>query len=83
MQDESAALREALEAVPTSIRRLAEEAGVDEKLLRMIRDGDRRLTPSVRNTLLGALRRWEERVGGAIEALEAVIPQGEGGDDGQ
>lgn len=38
------AVREALRSFPGSIRALAREAGVSEKLLRSIRDGDRTAT---------------------------------------
>lgn len=79
MSDSRAALRQALDAIPASTRALAEEAGVDEKLLRMIRDGERRLTPETRDALAGALRRWRGRLDRAIEALEAVDLE-QGGD---
>lgn len=79
MSDSRAALRQALDAIPASTRALAEEAGVDEKLLRMIRDGERRLTPETRDALVGALRRWGGRLDEAGEALEAVDLE-QGGD---
>lgn len=79
MSDSRAALRQALAAIPTSTRALAEEAGVDEKLIRMIRNGERRLTPKTRDALAGALRRWQGRLDGAVEALEAVDLE-QGGD---
>lgn len=80
MKETEAVLRKALDATPGSIRALAEEAGVSERLLRMIRDGDRRLTSDVRAKLVVALRTWEEDCGAAADALEAVdlTP---GGDD--
>lgn len=70
MTNGRAVLRKVLEANPASIRTLASEAGVSEKLLRLIRDGNRRLTPETRDALAGALRRWEARCREAAEQLE-------------
>lgn len=80
MGEPKAVLRKVLDAIPTSLRALAHEAGVSEKLLRMIRDGDRRLTPEVRAQLVEALRAWEQDCGDAADALEAADLQrgGEG-----
>lgn len=77
MEETKAILRKVLDAIPTSTRALAQEAGVSEKLLRMIRDGDRRLTSDVRAKLVEALRTWETDCGNAADALEAVNPQRE------
>lgn len=70
--DVQAALRQALDANPASMRALAREAGVSPKLLRMLRDGDRRLTPDVRAKLVEALRTWETDCGDAADALKAA-----------
>lgn len=70
MSDPRAALRQALEATPTSIRALAREAGVSHRLLRLVRDGERRLTPETRDAVADALRRWAEDCRGGAEALE-------------
>lgn len=72
MEETEAVLRKVLDAIPASNRALAREAGISPKLLRMIRDGDRRLTPETRDALAAALRRWEGRCGEAAEALEAA-----------
>lgn len=81
MGDADGLLRQALGAVPGSLRELARAADLSPRLLRMVRDGDRRLTPATRDALIAALRRWEERCGRAAEALERSDP-GTGGDDG-
>lgn len=49
------AVRRALQAAPASLRTLAERAGVSERLLRMIRDGERTATPRVVDALAEAL----------------------------
>jgi len=78
MKRETDLLRSVLEAIPASMRALAREAGVSPKLLRMIRDGERRLTPDTRDALAGALRRWEARCGEALDALESADLEPEG-----
>jgi len=78
MDDVRAVLQEILESAPGSIRALAREAGVNETLLRKIRDGERRLTRDTRDAVAAALRRWEERCGGLAEDLESA--ELEGGD---
>lgn len=70
-----AVVREALDRAPCSVRALALEAGVSPRLLRMIRDGDRRLTRETRDALAGALRDREDRCRAAAEALEAADPE--------
>lgn len=72
MEETEAALRKVLDLNPASLRALAREAGVSPKLIRMLRDGERRLTPEVRGALADALRRWEGHLGEAVEALEAA-----------
>lgn len=79
-----AGLQRVLQEAPCSIRALAREAGVNETLLRKIRDGERRLTPQTRKAVVGALRRWEDRCGGlADELADAALgessPEQEGG----
>lgn len=80
MEETEAVLRKVLDAIPASTRALAREAGVSPKLVRMIRDGDRRLTPETRAKLVAALRTWEADVGDAADALETADlgPGGEG-----
>lgn len=70
--EDDAAIRKVLDLQPSSTRALAIEAGVDEKLLRMIRDGDRALTPAVRDALRDVLRRWEAGCREAAGVLEAA-----------
>lgn len=74
-------LREILQRAPGSIRELARAAGVDVRLLTMIRDGDRRLTAATREKVTAALRRWSETTGELADRLEAsdIEP---GGTDG-
>lgn len=63
---------EAVEAAPGSIRELADEAGVSDTLIRLVRDGDRRLTPATRDALADALRRWGARCEAAAEGLASA-----------
>lgn len=81
MDEPRNALQQVLDATPASIRALAREAGVDDRLLRLIRDGDRRLTPHVRDALVEAVSRWEARCRKAREALEACDLEPSTGDD--
>lgn len=81
MEEPRTALQKALDATPASIRALAREAGVDDRLLRLIRDGERNLTPAVRDALVDALGRWENRCREASEALEAAPLDPSTGDD--
>lgn len=79
MRESSTIVRRVLDQIPMSTRALAEKAGVDEKLLRMIRDGERRLTADVRDSLLAVLRRWRGQLDGALEELEAAEVERQGG----
>lgn len=82
MDEPRAALQEALEAIPASIRALAREADVSPRLLRLIRDGRRRLTPEARDAVAEALRRWEADCREAAESLEAAnLDSNQEGDD--
>lgn len=81
MSDGQTVLRNVLDANPASTRTLAQEAGVSEKLLRLVRDGERRLTPQVRAALVDVLRRWERELRQAADGLEAADLEA-GGDDG-
>jgi len=74
-------LRLVFDAIPASTRALAREAGVSPKLLRMVRDGERRLTAATRDALVAALRRWEVRCGEALDALESADLEPEEGTD--
>lgn len=80
VRDDAAVIRKVLELSPRSTRALAIEAGVDEKLLRMIRDEERALTPAVRDALRDVLRRWEDGCREAAEVLEAVEREAEEAD---
>lgn len=62
-------MRRALELAPVSGLALAKEAGVSARLLRMIRDGERRATPTTTGALLSAL----ERLSGQHEAAAVVL----------
>lgn len=68
------ALRDLLDDLPYGAAALARDAGVSDRLLRMVRDGDRRLTPEVRDALVEALVRRIVRLGEAVEALEDLDP---------
>lgn len=83
MEDVNAALRQALDTTPGSIRELARAAGVSETLLRLARDGERRLTPETREKVVEALRAWETECGEAADALETadLDPRPGGGDE--
>lgn len=65
-------LRELLDDLPYGASALGRDAGVSDRLLRMIRDGDRPLTARVRDDLAAALRRRVARLRSAIEALESL-----------
>lgn len=76
-------LQRILRDAPCSIRALAREAGVNETLLRKIRDGERRLTADTRDAVVAALRRWEDTCGSLAGDLETadLQPPGQGGED--
>lgn len=83
MDDVSAVLGQAFDATPGSIRELARAAGVSETLLRLARDGNRRLTPETREKVVEALRAWEAACREAADGLEAAnLGPRERGDDG-
>lgn len=65
-------VRNALRATPVPIVNLAEEAGCSDRLLRMIRDGDRRLTAEIQADLVSGLRRMRAGIDAAIKDLETV-----------
>jgi len=65
-------IAETLDCVPTSIRTLAEHAGVSDELLRLIRDGERRLTPRVARAVARALGEWGETCRALAAELEAI-----------
>lgn len=82
MGQTQAILQKVLDSVPASTRALAREADISPRLLRMIRDGDRRLTSEVRDALIRTLRAWGEECIEAAEALEAAdLESPTGGDD--
>ena len=66
-------VREALKLSPHSIRAIAEEAGVSEKLLRMIRDGERTATVPVVTALADAMERLSEQQAGATSMLKNTL----------
>lgn len=68
-------LRELLDALPYGASALARDAGVSARLLRMVRDGDRRLTAEVRDALGASLSRRAARLGEVVEALEDLDPE--------
>lgn len=70
MPSEPDPLRRVLEEAPGSVRALAEEAGLSDTLLLLVRDGERRLTPRTRQALVSALRRWGERCHELADLLE-------------
>lgn len=69
MGEKEDALRRALEMAPDSIRLLAREAGVSDKLLRLIRDGYRTATPRTIEKLAKAMERFAERHTQAAQLL--------------
>lgn len=72
MNQGQATIQRILRDAPCSIRKLAHEAGLSDRLLRQIRDGERRLTDDTRAALIAALRRWEDSCAELADALEAV-----------
>ena len=66
-------VREALRLSPHSIRTIAEEAGVSDKLLRMIRDGQRTATVPVVTALADAMERLTEQQAGATSMLKDTL----------
>lgn len=67
------AVRKALELVPGSILAVATETGVSEKLLRMIRDGNRSATPATVEALASALERFASRNAEAARVLRETL----------
>lgn len=63
-----------LREAPGSIRELAREAGVNETLLRKVRDGKRRLTRETQQAVVNALQRWSGRCEELARALERYEP---------
>ena len=70
------AVRRALVGAPVSIRRLAEEAGVSEGLLRHIRDGTRSASPATVTALAEALERLSEGHAAAAGLLRNSLQRG-------
>lgn len=71
------AVREALRLSPHSVRTLADEAGVSEKLLRLIRDGERNATPRVVMALAEAMKGLAQRQADAIRILQESLQREE------
>jgi hypothetical protein len=71
------AVREALKSFPGSIRALAREAGVSEKLLRSIRDGDRTATTRTVGMIADAMEFMGVRQLDAARILRDAIRKGE------
>lgn len=68
-------LHNLLDTAPYGANALARDTGVSARLLRMVRDGDRRLTPEVRDALVAAISRRAARLGEVVEALEDLDPE--------
>ena len=66
-------VKEALRLSPHSVRTIADEAGVSEKLLRMIRDGERKATVPVVTALADAMERLAEEQAGAASMLSQAL----------
>ena len=71
----TSAVRDALQVSPMSMRRLAQEAGVSDTLLRLIRDGHRTATEPVVEALADALERLSAQNGEAARVLRATLGQ--------
>jgi hypothetical protein len=67
------AVREALKAFPGSIRALAREAGISEKLLRSIRDGERTATTRTLSRIADAMELMGMRQLDAARILRDAI----------
>ena len=58
---------------PSSTLALATEAGVSDRLLRMIRDGERSATPAVVEAVAGAMERLGARHGDVARVLRQAL----------
>lgn len=76
MTPEHESLRTVLDEAPFSIRAIAEKMGLSHTTLRLIRDGDRRLTEENRQALISALREWGEQCFDLAKLLEEEAPNG-------
>lgn len=81
MSERDEAVRRAVDHWPGSIRALAQEAGISDRLLRMIYEGKRSATPATVRGLAAALERFGRRVEEARNALEVTDPES-GGEHG-
>ena len=70
------AVREALELAPSSLRTLSRGACFSEKLLRLIRDGQRSATPPVVEALAETLELLAEEHAQAAAVLRHALKQG-------
>lgn len=76
------AVRQALDMAPGSLRAIAQEAGVSEGMLRHIREGRRRATPTVMEAVAEALEQLaREHAAAAALLRDALTTTGEGIDE--
>ena len=77
VDERTEAVRKALELAPGSILALAQAAGLSDRLLRMIRDGERRATTGALTALVAALEQMAGRHAQAAEVLRDVLDKEE------
>jgi hypothetical protein len=71
------ALISAIEEAPVSVRSLAAEAGISEKLLRLIKAGERAATVRTIEAVTGALERLGDRHHAAARILQSTLEREE------
>ena len=69
----SAAMKDAIDAAPCTLRALARQAGVSHSLLLMIRDGDRRCTRDAARKVVAALESWSRDCSAAADGLRQAL----------
>ncbi len=70
------AVRNAIDAAPCSVRRLADAADVDHSLLVRIRSGERAATLAVAMKVQAALETWTQDCGDAARAIRRATKGG-------
>ena len=70
------AVRNAINAAPCSVRRLADAADVDHSLLVRIRSGERAATLDVAMKVQAALETWTQDCGDAARAIRRATKGG-------
>ena len=69
-------MKQVLKHAPGSLLSIANEAGVSEKLLRLIRDGKRSATPAVTEAVAQALEDLGDRYSESASVLRRALQEG-------